>query len=170
MLIILKGITILAIIGICSYLGMIKAKTFDNRVMALKQIQNALAMFKSKIEFTYEPIKDIFEEISCVIYQDKKNIFQETVKEMATQNVSQAWYMAIDDSNHNLSLEDKETMKMLGKLLGKTDKQGQISEIQLTSVLLANQIEKAEQEKDKNTKLYKTLGTVLGLGIAIILI
>lgn len=32
------------------------------------------------------------------------------------------------------------------------------------------QIEKAEKEKAKNEKLYKTLGTVIGLAIVIILI
>ena len=59
---------------------------------------------------------------------------------------------------------------MFGKLLGKTDKVGQINEINVTSQLLNTQIEKAEQEKNKNYKLFKTLGSVVGIGICIILI
>ena len=40
--------------------------------------------------------------------------------------------------------------------------------MKLLQNLLENQIQKAEQEKSKNVKLYKTLGTVFGLGIAIL--
>ena len=35
---------------------------------------------------------------------------------------------------------------------------------------IEKQIEKAEEERNKNEKLYKTLGTVIGLAIVIILI
>ena len=158
------------IIFICSYLGIIKSKTFENRVIELKKIQSSLNMFKSKIEFTYEPIRDIFEEISKVVYGDQKNIFKETVNFMNKNTVSDSWYMAIESINSNLTEEDKETLKTMGKLLGRTDIIGQISEINLTDALLKSQIEKAEVEKNKNVKLYKTLGTVLGIGIVIILI
>ena len=167
---IFKFLVIFGIIGISSYLGILKSKSFEIRVEELKKIQSSLNMFKSKIEFTYEPIKDIFEEISAVIYLNQSNIFQNTVLEMNHFDSSQAWYQAIDITPNHLNREDKSTLKMLGKLLGKTDKSGQISEIALSETLIEKQIEKAEQERNKNTKLYKTLGTVLGLGISIILI
>ena len=63
-----------------------------------------------------------------------------------------------------------EIIKMLGKLLGKTDIKGQVNEITLTQNLVEKQIQKAEFEKNKNVKLYKTMGIVLGMGICIILI
>lgn len=59
---------------------------------------------------------------------------------------------------------------MFGKLLGKTDVEGQVSEILLTQKLIEKQIEKAEYEKLKNSKLYKSMGVICGLGICIILI
>lgn len=168
-MVILKIFVMGAIIFICSYLGILKSKTFENRVNELKKIQTSLNMFRSKIEFTYEPIKDIFEEISTVVYENQNNIFKSTVDNLKNFNVSQAWYNAISNTNNCLNLEDKETLKIMGKLLGKTDKQGQISEINLTENLLIKQIEKAELEKNKNVKLYKTLGTVLGIGLVIVL-
>ena len=74
-MIIIKFINLIGIILICSYIGILKAKTFEKRVVELNKFQNALVMFKSKIEFTYEPIKNIFEEISKIIYKDDENIF-----------------------------------------------------------------------------------------------
>ena len=59
---------------------------------------------------------------------------------------------------------------MMGKLLGKTDIEGQLSEIELGLELINKQIKDAEIEKNKNSKLYKTMGVILGIGISIILI
>ncbi len=43
-------------------------------------------------------------------------------------------------------------------------------QIELTSKLIEKQIEKAECEKNKNFKLYKTMGVISGIGICIILV
>lgn len=48
--------------------------------------------------------------------------------------------------------------------------QGQISEIEMTIDFVDTQIQDAEQECKKNEKMYKTLGTIVGLAIVIILI
>ena len=169
MLSILKIIILGLILILCTYIGILKAKSYDNRVLELKKIKSALEVLKSKIEFTYEPIKDIFEEISKIVYSEKQNIFQETLKNMNNHNVTDSWNKAIEEEAR-LVEEDKNTIKLFGKLLGKTDKAGQINEINVTSKLLDSLIEKAEQEKSKNYKLFKTLGTVVGIGICIILI
>lgn len=169
MLLVLKVFLLIFIFGICTSIGILKAKKYDDRVYELKKIKNALEAIKSKIEFTYEPIKDIFNDISKMIYSNKENIFKKTVELMNENEITESWNMALD-KNVNLNNEDKSTIKMFGKLLGKTDKSGQINEINVTSKLIDNLIEKAEQEKNKNYKLFKTLGSVIGIGICIILI
>jgi len=170
MFIYIKTIILVNILGVCIYLGNLKAKSFDNRVYELMRIKNALSMFKTKLQFTYEPIKDIFSEISHIVYKDTDNIFIKTIYELENNSISEAWYRAIDMNKSDLNKEDTEIIKMLGKLLGRTDIEGQISEIDLTSSFIDKQIKKAEYEKNKNAKLYKTLGTVLGLVIVILLI
>ena len=163
-----KVINLIGIIFICSYIGIIKAKTYEDRVNELNKFQNSLVMFKSKIEFTYEPIKNIFEEISKIIYKNDENIFKLTIEK--NEDIYTSWCEALEEIKTNLNGEDKEIIKMLGKLLGKTDIKGQVNEISLTQNLLQKQMEKAEIEKSKNVKLYKTMGVVLGLGICIIFI
>ena len=48
--------------------------------------------------------------------------------------------------------------------------EGQVSELKLTNDFIDTQIKKAEEDCKKNQKLYKTLGTIVGLAIVIILI
>ena len=79
-MIIIKYISLIGILLISSYLGINKAKDYENRVKSLTNFQSALVMFKSKLEFTYEPIKNIFEDISKVVYGKEDNIFQKVVR------------------------------------------------------------------------------------------
>lgn len=167
-MIFLKNIILIGIIGISTYIGFLKSRTYENRVKELKKIQNSLVMMKSKIEFTYEPLKNIFEEISRIIYKDKENIFLNTINK--NKEIFLAWSQSVDEIKNDLLIEDKEIIKMMGKLLGKTDVKGQINEIALTENLIQKQIEKAEIEKEKNMKLCRSMGIILGLGICIILI
>lgn len=164
----IKIISLIGILFICSYIGIMKSKMYENRVKELNKFQNALVMFKSKIEFTHEPLKNIFKDISNIIYSNEENIFAQMIN--CEINIYNSWCESIDKYSNSLLEEDKEIIKMMGKLLGKTDIKGQVNEIELTENLIEKQIKKAEYERDKNVKLYKTMGVVLGLGICIILI
>ena len=104
------------IFGICSYLGFSKSKTLEKRVLELLKFENSLVMFKSKLQFTYEPIKNIFEEISKVIYNNEENIFLYTVN--GNQNIYESWCNGVQKNNY-LNKEDKEVIKMMGKLMRK---------------------------------------------------
>ena len=167
-MIFIKFLNLGLICFICFYIGNLKAKTYENRVIELSKIQNSLIMFKSKIEFTYEPINNIFADISKIIYENKNNIFEETLKK--DKEIYLSWNEAIDEHRNGLSIEDKEIIKMFGKLLGKTDIKGQVSQIELTLNLIEKQIEKAEIDKNKSSKLYKTMGIICGMAICIILV
>ena len=73
-------------------------------------------------------------------------------------------------SESNLREEDKKILIDMGRILGSTDVEGQVSNIKITSSFIDRQIEKAEQEKEKNAKMFRALGIVSGLTIIIILL
>ncbi len=169
-MIIIKNVILVLILVICTYLGINKSKEFHKREIELKKIKSALNIFKTKINYTYETIGDIFKEISKLEYQDRKNIFSQTINLLENGDLNKAWEKAMSENNIGISEEDKEILKMLGKTLGKTDKEGQISEIELVSNFLNKQISLAEEIRTKNEKMYKTLGVTIGLAIVIILV
>ena len=55
-------------------------------------------------------------------------------------------------------------------MLGKTDVEGQISQIKLVSTFLEKQINDANEARGKNEKMYQKLGAIVGLIIVIVLI
>lgn len=166
-----KNLILLTIIGICTQIGIMKSKTYKYRVEQLQEIKNMLNIFKTKIKFTYEPIPEIFESIANST-DDKKisEIFRKSSEDMKYMPAGKAFEKNIDNTETYFIEEDKKVIKTLSKLLGKTDIEGQIGDIELTDKYIDEQIIKAKENKSKNEKLYKSMGLIIGITIAIILI
>ena len=158
------------IIGASSAIGILFSKKYANREKEIKEIKTALNMFATKIKFTYEPIPNLFMEISNKVGGNVGEIFQRAALNMKEQTAGNSWNNALEEVNHNLVKEDVAILKNLSRLLGQTDLEGQISEIEVVNRFLTSQLENAEEERRKNEKMYRTLGVVTGLTIAIILI
>ena len=153
-----------------SLIGVLISKKYSNRVNELKEFKNALNMFKTKIRYTYEPLPEIFKEISESIESNVATVFRQAVDKMNILTAGEAWNKALTIDTLNIDDEDKTVLKNLSKLLGKTDIEGQISQIEVTSSFLDEQIKKAEIKRNKNEKMYRTLGMIMGVAIVIILI
>lgn len=167
---IIKYLGLFLVIVSSSLIGRFLSKKYIYRVEELEDIKNALNIFKSKIKFTYEPIPEIFEQISKNTSKNVSKIFKVAIENMKKDNANIAWEKAIEETETNLKKEDKNILKTLSKLLGQTDSEGQISQIELTQNFLDKQIREAIESKTKNEKLYSKLGITIGLAIAIILV
>lgn len=169
---IIKSLFLIFIFGLAVYVGNSKANQYACRLKELMSIKAALNIFENKIKFTQSPLKEIFMQVSEHCSEDNiKKIFKTlTVELKESQNVHKIWEKTINISESNLDDEDKNILIDMGKILGSTDIEGQVSNIKITSSFIDRQIEKAEQEKEKNVKMFRTLGIVSGLAIIIILI
>ena len=169
-MIVVKYIIIFLVFLICFLLGNIISKRYTLRVKELKDFSNALNIIENKIKFTYEPLSEIFMQTSRLLSENISNIFINASSYMKEFSSEEAWNKGVDDTSTYLNKEDLENIKSFGKLIGKTDKEGQVSHIELTRTFIELQLEKARKEEEKNAKMYKTLGAIIGLAIVIILI
>lgn len=154
----------------CSLIGILVSKKYIDRVNELKEFKNALNLFKTKIRYTYEPIPDIFKEISENVNSNISDVFRNAANKMDILAAGDAWNLALKIDTLNINDEDRNVLKNLSKLLGKTDLQGQINQIEMTSDYIEEQIQKAEKERSKSERLYRTLGMIIGMAIVIILV
>ena len=162
-------ILLLIIFGLSTSIGMAIARAYGNRVDELKEFKNILNIMKTKIKFTYEPLGEIFRQIAKDNDTEIEKIFGQMANQITYYQAKDVWENCIQDADISIKQEDKNILKRLGKLLGQTDVNGQVSEIEVTEEFLSIQIEKAEEEKKKNQKMCKTLGVVTGLVFCIIL-
>ncbi len=165
----IKYFMLFLILVACSLIGRYLSKKYVIRLKQLEEMKNALNMLKAKIQFTYEPIPEIFSGIAKNSSKAIGQVFLLAKEKMETKTANLAWEEAIDESQTSLSKEDKYVLKTLSKLLGQTDIEGQIAQIEITQKFLETQIKEAQEEKQKNEKLYSKLGTTIGLAIVIIL-
>ncbi len=169
-MIFLKYVVLLLAFFVTTFLGLAIANTYRNRVRDLKDIRNILNIIKTKIEYTYEPLPQIFSEISKTPNQGIATIFKTAKEKMQELSAGEAWIFALENSSTNMKKEDLDILKKLENLLGKTNVEGQISEIELIKNFIDVQIKKAEIEQNKNEKLYRNLGVIGGIAIVIVLI
>ena len=167
---IIKYFMLFLVLITSSLIGKSIAKKYGNRLKELEEMKTALNIFKSKINYTYSPIPEIFEELSVKIKGNIGNIFKKSREKMENSTASVAWEEAIEEVSSNLNKDDKYTLKTLSKLLGQTDLEGQKSQIDITQKFLEEQIKEANEQKQKHEKLYSKLGTTIGLEIVIVLI
>lgn len=167
---IVKLILLIVVFCTSTIIGFLISKKYTNRLQILKDLKNALNIFEIKVNFSCDTISETFEEISEKIKGTTGKIFSDTVKNLNNMMPSEAWEDALQRNSENLKQEDINSLKPLGKLLGRTDIEGQINQIKLVSEFVEQQIVDAVDEKNKNEKMYKKLGAIVGLVIVIVLI
>ena len=169
-MLIIKYIMLFLVFASASLIGKYLSKKYVYRLEELEELRNSLDILKTKIKFTYEPLPEIFDEISKISKKNVAQIFKTAKENMNSENAGIAWNQAVELNQNNLKDEDKEILKMMSKMLGQTDVEGQISQIEITEKFLDTKIQDAQIEKQKNEKLYTKLGTTVGLVIVLILI
>ena len=102
---------------IATLIGKNISQKYKFRLDELEELKNALNIFKSKIKFTYEPIPEIFVEISNNSNKNISNLFNMAVDKMKTESAGVAWERAVDEFQSNLNEEDRQALKILSKLL-----------------------------------------------------
>ena len=114
---IIKYCMLFLVFIISALIGKYISQKYRDRLEELEEIKNALNIFKSKIKFTYEPIPEIFGEISKNTNYNISKLFKQAKENMQNETAALAWEIAVDKFSGNLNKEDKQVIKTLSKLL-----------------------------------------------------
>lgn len=114
---IMKYIILILIFAISTYIGILMSKRYSYREMELKEFKKILNAIKTKIKFTYEPLAEIFEDISKNTTSSISNILKNTSQKMKTMRAEIAWNESIEEGNLNINEEDKNIIKGFSKML-----------------------------------------------------
>ena len=90
-MLVIKYFMLFLILVACTLIGRFLSKKYIYRLNELEEMKNALNVFEAKIKFTYEPIPQIFQEMSENIDKNISNIFVNAKNKMQDKNASIAW-------------------------------------------------------------------------------
>lgn len=169
---IIRYMVLIAIMSCSTSIGFLLSKRYADRLNELSDLYVLINILQNKIKFTQLPLIETFEQIGNIsVKTGVKNIFLKCSTELKNNKLEDSWKDVIKQEKVflNLKNEDIETIITLGNILGKSDVEGQMNEINEFKERLSIQIKQAEEEKRKNAKMFKSLGTVIGLVIVIIL-
>jgi len=169
-MLVLKLLIALAIVIVCTALGIIKSKRYESREYILREAIMLFEGIKNEIQYTLTPIPNAIETVRLNMITPLKEVMGAVSFELLQHNVSNEKITNEIAALGELTPYDVQTISNGIISLGKTDIDGQIGVINMTSVTLENQLQDSIEAKKKNSKLYKTVGLATGLMIAIVLI
>lgn len=162
------------IIFLSSLIGYLYGEGFRQRLIQLKELKRALIDFENDISYTYTPLPESIENIAIKSKSPIKELFNEIslkLKNNQVENVYMAFKESINEHKKKMNLKPKdfEILLDLSKSLGETNISGQVKIFNLAKEKLNMELKIAEEECNKNTKVYRYLGVSLGAMIAIFL-
>ena len=163
----IRYIILTSIIACSTSIGFLLSKRYADRLKELTDLYVLINILQNKIKFTQLPLKETFEQVGKInVKTNVKNIFLQCSSTLKNTNLENSWKEALkkETSFLNLKKDDIETINTLGSILGKSDVKGQMNEINDFKERLNIQIKEAEEDKRKNSKMFKS-----GLVIVIIL-
>lgn len=175
MLVVFKILFLFAVLVLSTMIGMIVARKYLSRVNELQETISALEILESRINYTYDTIPEIFDFIARHLKTNVKNIFEYTSEKLINDknfSAGELFNSTIDEEKILLELNDTDIdiLKGLSVSLGQVDLENQVKNIRLIIRSLTSQLAEAKAEKDKNFKLCRNLGAIVGVLIIIILI
>ena len=172
---ILKIIGSVVILLASTFLGYTFSRDCGRRPQELRSMQSMLKMFQNEISFLSNILSEAFEKIYRSSSSASASFFKGTIdilRENRSLTASEAWELAVKENIGKTSLnkEDGEIVISFGKMLGSSDLEGQLKNIEMTLNQLHVQEQKAEEKRNKYETMYRTLGVLGGLTLVIILI
>ena len=172
-MIIVKSVISIAIICLSAYIGTYKSRKLKERERVLIEMVTFLKLVKNEIKYMMNILPNAYEISRQKLNTELKiKIGQIVVDMLDSENLTYVEGSIEKNISEIECLEkyDKEVIISTLKNLGRSDIEGQINIIENTINILETQINEANEIKNTNSKLYRTIGIITGLMLVIIFI
>lgn len=175
LIMLIKIINSSIIVAASALIGRELAHTYVKRTQVLSSLQGALSRLETEIVHYASRLPEAMMRIGESIGGASGKLFYLTgqlLTERKSLTVSDAWHSSLEQNKEVLSLqrEDLDILQRFGDQLGSSDKEGQIKFIKLTLMQLHEEELKARALREKYEKMYRSLGLLAGIALAVILL
>jgi len=154
--------------------GMSVGGAYTRRPRELKSLQTALKLLATEISYALSPLPEALANVAARSPAEVAPLFRVAGEELAGMTgggAAQAWQKATSQLGQRTSLTggDLALVNQLGQALGISDRDDQMSHLQLVLHQIDLQIAEAQEAAGKNARLWNYLGFLGGLALALIL-
>lgn len=161
------------IVVVTTYIGFLVAKKLQKREETLRETILFFDMVENEIRYMLNILPNAYESARQRLKGDLKIVIGQIVVDMLANDNYELSGKTIS-SNINLLKEltsyDKEVIISTLKNLGRSDVDAQVNILENAKRTIQVQIDESIEYKNKNSKLYKAVGTIAGMMIVIILV
>lgn len=171
-MIFVKIIIAIAILFITSYMGMELANSLKSREEVLTDMITFLRLVQNEMMYMLNSLPTAYEMSRQRLNTELKNVLGAISLDMSKLGTGKVDASITNNINSIKSLNeyDKEIIISTLKNLGRSDLESQYNIIENAISIINKQIKEANEIKNKNSKVYKTIGVITGLMIVIIFI
>lgn len=168
------GIVMLAATAIA--IGCIMAFRVNQRVEELIYIKKLMLMFKGELRYKNAMLSEAFMAVAVRAKRPYDRLFTglaEATEENHTTTMAKVFETKVDElltADTFLKNKDVHWFKELGETMGYQDRKMQLANIDLYIDRLTSVVEEEKEKMNETMKMYRTLGVMAGLFIAIVLI
>ncbi len=166
----LKYAGIALIIAVSSFAGNYFSVALKTRLINLKKINYLIDEIIILLRFK---ASTVYEITDCLVKNERFSefTFLTGITEAENSSFQQSWCNAINTSPPSgLKQSDLELLSDIGRKLGTSDMEGQISTLSLQRAELEAMITVVEADCERKSKLYRSLGVLAGAFISVMLI
>ena len=171
-MIFIKIIISIVILFITSYIGIEMAGALKSREEILTDMITFLRLVQNEMMYMLNSLPTAYEMSRQRLNTELKNVLGAISLDMSEFGVEKIDASITNNINSIKSLNeyDKEIIISTLKNLGRSDLESQYNIIENAISIINKQIKEANEIKNKNSKVYKTIGVITGLMIVIIFI
>lgn len=156
-------------------IGYLYGKTFSSRLENLMYLEQCIKILETEIVYGATPLPDALSNVFRKGKEKVSYIFEEIKKDLLINKREGVYssFLSVEEELYDdlhLKKEDVEIFLALGRVLGASDRADQQKNFVLILNQITAQILEAKNEKNKNEKLYRSLGIITGAGIIIMLV
>ncbi len=172
----IKFVGIVMLIATAIAVGSIMAHQVKQRVEELIYVKKLMLMFKGELRFKNAMLQEAFMSVAMRAKNPYDKLFEELSKETENNNtttMAKVFELTVDKflvGNTFLKKEDIHWFKELGETMGYQDQKMQLANIDLYIERLSSSVDEEKEKMNETMKMYRTLGVMAGLLVAIVLI
>lgn len=159
----------------CGFLGIAFAGRFKSRVRQLELLENVMQQLEFDIDYTNITLAEAFERIAANTEGVLREVFGYASRRLKTSpgcDMERLWRRAFTKYRDELALTDNDIQIFLdfSKSLGTGNREKEKNNIKVTAMRLKMSVTEAHTEAEKNMKMYRGMGFLLGIFMVIILV